>query len=315
MRSDFITCPACNTPEGFDLVTGECHTCGCEPGVARNEPGCPRCFNTTIYDSEAGVCYNCGYEGSEDAYEPIQDGPPPCLYCGEREEPYHFCKPILSADGEELLSDPDVVESFDIVRESSNVIGFNRMTPAGWAKNTMNPKSYTYAAYQAPEPYQPFFDLIEDLKEWHVKVEKTSDKGRLHTWVNKMGSKGAGVDVTNMAKAFGPYVWIPTVQWGTKIGYLSLVHEATHAKDFWKFGTILFFLMQNLLPFGPSFVALFEYRAYVAGLKAEKEVFGYLLPKATQRVAEALASRGYRYCFPFPKLMKRLLDRAVGEKP
>jgi hypothetical protein len=305
MRSDFLTCPACDYPEGLDLVLGVCCECGYTTGAWGDAPGCPRCFNAIVYDSEAQVCYNCGYE----APESVLDGPPRCPHCGEREEPYHFCEPVPSHAGEELLPAVDLVESYEIARKMDNVVSINRMTPAAWAESAMNTKKYTYKA----EPYQPFFDLIEDLKKWHVKVEKTSDKGRLHTWVSKMGSKGAGCDVTHMAKAFGPYVWIPESQWGTKTGYLSLVHEATHAKDFWKFGTIFFFLMQNLLPFGPSFVALFEYRAYVAGLKAEKEVYGYLLPKATERVAAALASRGYRYCFPFPKLMTKLLNRAIGD--
>ena len=308
MRSDFITCPGCNTPSGLDLVIGECFECGYEQEGFRDEPGCPRCFNTAIFDPEAQVCYNCGYEAPESVYEPIQDGPPPCPYCGEREEPYHFCGPA-----------PDAVESFEIARKTDNIVSINRYQPSDWVKDVMNTKKYTtngkpwpFGAYQSPEPYQPFFDLIEDLKAWKVTVRKTDDKGRLHTWVNKMGKKSAGVDVTHMAKAFGPYVWIPQSQWGTKQGYCSLVHEATHAKDFWKFGTVLFFLMQNILPFGPSFTALFEYRAYVAGLKAEKEVYGYLLPKATERIAAALASRGYRYCFPWPKLMTKLLNRAIG---
>lgn len=283
--SDFITCPACTTPAGLDLVIGECFTCGYESEGLRIEPGCPRCFNTTIFDPEAQVCYNCGYEAPESDYEPIP-----------------------TADGEELLGAVDLVEQYE-----------NTYQPSDWVKDVMNTKSYTtngkpwpFGAYKV-EPYQPFLDLVEDLKKWHVKVEKTSDTGKLHTWVNKMGLKSAGVDVTHMAKAFGPRIWIPEHQWATKQGYISLCHEAEHAKDFWKFGTIFFFLMQNLLPFGPSFTALFEYRAYVAGLKAEKKVYGSLLPKTTERVAYTLASRGYRYCFPWPKLMTKLLNRAIGD--
>jgi len=291
---DISDCPKC----GFEwLGDGECPRC--EAGT-QNEPGCPRCSNSTIYDSEAQVCYNCGYEAAESVYEPFP-----------------------KADGEELLGAVDLVEqyekSFDIARKSDNIISINRYQPSDWAEDAMNTKTYTtngkpwpYGTYKQ-EPYQPFLDLVEDLKKWHVKVEKTTDTGKLHTWVCKMASKGAGCDVTHMAKAFGPRVWIPESQWATKTGYLSLVHEATHAKDFWKFGVIPFFLMQNLLPFGPSFTALLEYRAYVAGFKAEKKLYGNLLKGATERIAEALASRGYRYCFPFPKLMKKLLDRAIGD--
>jgi hypothetical protein len=264
----------------------ECYKCGlewlgdgecprCEAGT-QDEPGCPRCSNSTIYDSEAQVCYNCGYEAAESAYEPFP-----------------------KADGEELLAAEDLIKHYG-----------NTYQPSYWEEDVMNTKAYV--PYKA-EPYQPFLDLVEDLKKWHVKVEKTTDTGKLHTWVCKLASKGAGCDVTHMAKAFGPRVWIPDTQWATKTGYLSLVHEATHAKDFWKFGVIPFFLMQNFLPFGPSFTALLEYRAYVAGFKAEKKMYGYLLKGATQRIADALASRGYRYCFPWPKLMKKLLDRAIGD--
>jgi hypothetical protein len=312
MYVHYDNCPKCHAElSDFDGIQ-VCDYCAWEP---QDELGCPRCLNNEIYDAEGGYCHNCGYSGTQSVYEPIQDGPPTCGYCGEREEPYHFCDP----NGEELLPAVDLVESYEIARKTENVVSLNRMTPASWAENAMNTKNYTTNGKPWPfgtykdEPYQPFFDLIEDLKKWHVKVEKTSDKGRLHTWVNKMASKGAGCDTTHMAKAFGPRVWIPESQWGTKTGYLSLVHEATHAKDFWKFLCLPFFLMQNLLPFGPSFVALFEYRAYVAAFKAEKEVYGSLLPKATERVAAALASRGYRYCFPFPKLMTKLLNRAIGD--
>jgi hypothetical protein len=286
------TCIRCAS----DLSEGMCGSCGFSPSEGQK---CPSCGFDDLYDAEVVYCYNCGYNGLEAAYEPIvkADGPPTCLFCGEREEPYHFCEPMPSNAGEELLPAVDLVESYEIARKTDNILGLN------WRH---------FAPYK-PEPYQPFFDLIEDLKKWKVTVRKTDDRGGLHTWVNKLASKGAGCDTTHMGKAFGPYVWIPESQWGTKQGYCTLVHEATHAKDFWKFGTIFFFLMQNLLPFGPSFVALFEYRAYVAGLKAEKKAYGYLLPKATENVANALASRGYRYCFPFPKLMKKLLDKAIGD--
>jgi len=276
MNAHHDNCPKCHADLTDFAGIQVCEYCAWEP---QDELGCPRCLNTEIYDAEATFCHNCGYTGLESAYGPI---------------------PV--ADGEEFLAAEDLVKHYG-----------NTYQPSDWAEDAMNTKTYTYTAYQAQEPYQPFFDLIEDLKKWHVTVRKTSDKGRFHTWVNKTGSKAAGCDITGMAKAVGPYVWIPEYQWGTKTGYLSLVHEGTHAKDFWKFGTIFFMLMQNLLPFGPSFVALFEYRAYVAAFKAEKEVYGSLLPKATERVAAALASRGYRYCFPFPKLMKKLLDRAIGE--
>jgi hypothetical protein len=289
---EILICPRCQGNIGDD---NRCDSCRFSPSDSQD---CPHCGCAGLYDSVVGYCYNCAYNGTEALYEPIvkADGPPTCLFCGEREEAYHFCEPVPSSAGEELLP--------------SYKGAAYTYAPSNWIDTL---KQEPYQAYQSPEPYQPFFDLIEDLKAWKVTVEKTSDKGRLHTWVNKLGKKSAGCDVTHMAKAFGPYVWIPEKQWGTKTGYLSLVHEATHAKDFWKFGTIFFFLMQNLLPFGPSFTALFEYRAYVAGLKAEKQVYGYLLPKATERIANVLASRGYRYCFPWPKLMKRMLDRAVGE--
>lgn len=276
---DISDCPKC----GFEwLGDGECPRC--EAGT-QDELGCPMCHSTTIYDAEAVFCHNCGYAGSQSVYEPLP-----------------------SSAGEELLAAEDLIKHYG-----------NTYQPSDWAEDVMNTKTYTtngkpwpYGTYKQ-EPYQPFLDLVEDLKKWHVKVEKTTDTGKLHTWVCKMASKGAGCDVTHMAKAFGPRVWIPESQWATKTGYLSLVHEATHAKDFWKFGIIPFFLMQNLLPFGPSFTALLEYRAYVAGFKAEKKLYGNLLKGATERIAEALASRGYRYCFPFPKLMKKLLDRAIGD--
>jgi hypothetical protein len=282
---DTNICPKC----AGDVQGEVCDFCGYS---SSNGQKCPTCGFADLYDAEAVFCHNCGYTGLESVYGPIP-----------------------TADGEELLDAVDLVESHEAAYKS---VAYS-YAPSDWAdamlataKDTVNGKPWPFGVYKV-EPYQPFFNLIEDLKKWKVTVRKTDDKGRLHTWVNKMASKGAGCDTTHMGKAFGPYVWIPESQWGTKQGYCTLVHEATHAKDFWKFGTIFFFLMQNLLPFGPSFVALFEYRAYVAGLKAEKLAFGSLLPRATERVAEALASRGYRYCFPFPKLMKKLLDNAIGE--
>lgn len=275
-----------------ELWSGEndsCPSCGV---VLEDAQDCPRCANDDLYDPVVGFCHACGYTGSESVYDPITvyNGPPRCIYCGEREEPYHFCGPVPTSDGEEYLPAVDAAESFDFVKRMGNVV------------------SVTYK----PEPYQPFFDLIEDLKKWHIKVEPTTKTG-LNGWLSRQTSKVVGVDVTHMAKAFGPRVFIPDHQWGTKSGYLSLVHEATHAKDFWKFGVIPFFLMQYILPFGPSFTALFEYRAYVAQYRAEKKVYGSLVKGTTERVAKALASRGYKYCFPWPKLMQRLLDRAIGD--
>ncbi len=273
------TCPKCNSDlDEWSL----CRDCGWMP---QDEQICPRCFNGEVYDAEAVFCHNCGYKGILSDIDDIE--------------------PVPSHAGEELLGAVELVEQYEKMKDYNS---FNHF-PQPWQDNptfSIPYKSYT------PEPYQPFFDLVEDLKKWHVKVAKTSEHG-LNGWLSRQTSKVAGVDVTHMAKAFGPFVFIPDYQWGTKSGYLSLVHEATHAKDFWKFGVIPFFLMQYVLPFGPSFTALLEYRAYVAGFKAEKKVWGYIPKNATERVANALASRPYRFCFPWPKLMKKLLDRAIGD--
>jgi predicted RNA-binding Zn-ribbon protein involved in translation (DUF1610 family) len=282
MESTIISCPICGGI--IESWSGACEDCGVviddEKATAE---ACPKCGNNVIFDIEAGVCYGCGYES-----------PPTDLYCDK--PPY---EPILDAQ--------------DASRDVFEAMGPYTITK--WAEDALwasQAHGFPIYPYEPPPPYQPFFDLIEELHaKWRITVLKTQES-RWNKWISKVFGRLHGQNVTDVPKAVFNHIYIPEHQWGTKQGYITLCHEATHAKDFYRFGIIPFMLMGWLLPFGPSLVALLEYRAYVAGLKAEKEVYGSLLPGTTERIAKMLASRGYKYCWPWPKLMQRWLDRAIA---
>jgi hypothetical protein len=172
--------------------------------------------------------------------------------------------------------------------------------------------SWATTKYEPEPPYQPFYDLVKSLEKWPLfRLNDTDHWGnRLISWVVRKTQK---VDIAIYPKAFGPFVWMPKYQMGTKNGYRVLCHEGTHVKDFWKFGGPLFYLSQYVLPYGPCFTALWEYRAYVETMRADFKLYGSILKTDPQRYAEALASKPYRYAWPWPKLMTKWFEKAKAK--
>jgi hypothetical protein len=158
--------------------------------------------------------------------------------------------------------------------------------------------------------YQPFHDLVKKLEKYpFFRLQACEDSafnkwhGRSFKWLYKM-------DVSSIPKAIGPLVYLPKFMIGTKYGYRVLMHEAEHVKDFWKFGVLPFFLMQFLLPWGPSFKALFEYRGYVKSMQAEFDVYGSIPESDPERYAAALAGKAYTYCWPWQGIMTKWFQKA-----
>lgn len=253
-------CPKCADPYFYK---GYCPRCGFDYDMLGTSTRCPNC-DSSNWDDATGVC-------------------PDCLY-----------DTINGPLADELISTEEVAESYEIMRQSDNVVVWNGLP----VSRAFKPYVYT--------PYEPYFELVKKLKKWpFIRIHNTDH------WMNKLLCRyiqwSTGIDVLTYCKAFGPFIFIPKHKEGTRDGFMALAHEGVHAKDFWKFGIIPFFVMQFLLPYGPSFRAWLEYRAYCEGMKAEYEAYGNITANDPDFIAEAMNKPVYNRCWPWPKLMKRWL--------
>ncbi len=262
---------------------------------------CPECRSDAYND---GYCEDCGYDIEGDEYQiPGMDEPAECPSCGNKD--------VWDADlGCCLACGYD-----SIVDGAADKENYTPTFYKPYLTNDLKAFTNTFIHGESPvpykeEPYQPFFDLVEKMKKWPFFRLNTCEDSAYNKWHGKHFKWLYKMDVTNIPKAVGPMVFMPKSMIGTKQGYKVLMHEAEHVKDFWKFGVIPFFLMQYILPYGPSFKALFEYRAYVKTMQADYDMYGSIWDETPGFLADALASKGYTYCFPWRGLMKKLFERA-----
>lgn len=265
--------------------------------------GCPDCGDTTMFFE--GFCPECGYDAEEDLDESdfddietvlASDACPDCGSKTEWEARFGYC----FACDYDALDDDTITDILDSVEESTGPISWPGISK--WAKWNGKPA----------EPYKPFGDLVARMKKWPFFRLYDTDHW-LNRLYSKMTKKLHGMDVTHTPKAIGPVVFMPKWHMDTQSGYRILAHEACHARDFWKFGVLPFFLMQYILPFGPSGVALLEYRAYVETMKTEYEIYGKVFDKDPETYARMLASRPYKYCWPWPKMMTKWFRKAQSK--
>lgn len=241
------------------------------------EVGCPGCGSVAYWDPEVGGCNLCGYDAITQSS-------------------------VMHSDDTEDVYDGFTSKSFDPTAKSAfeGYRFYRRETSLYDPGNLLS----------SMKPYDGFDTLVKKLEKWPwIKVHDTDH------WFNKWYckwflNKPLKRDVTHYPKAIGPAIFIPRSDFGTRQGYKILMHEGVHAKDFWKFGVIPFFLMQMILPWGPSFKALLEYRGYVASMQAEYDLNGKVDDYLPKFYADAFASRVYTYCWPWPKLMTKWFEAA-----
>jgi len=98
---------------------------------------------------------------------------------------------------------------------------------------------------------------------------------------------------------------------GTPRGAATLLHEAVHARDFARFGILLWLTYVLPFPVGPlSLRWLWELRAYRESLRALRELHGETRPADVAWAVRQFTGRGYLWMLPFPRLVRRLLVRA-----
>jgi hypothetical protein len=102
---------------------------------------------------------------------------------------------------------------------------------------------------------------------------------------------------------------MPKSQWGTLSGYLAMRHEAVHQAQWHKYGWFYPLTWFFVFPWGPGFRFLWEYPAYVEGLKAHYEVFGKISPNVIETLVWVFSKEGYKWMFPFPKLIRKMLNK------
>lgn len=98
-----------------------------------------------------------------------------------------------------------------------------------------------------------------------------------------------------------------------------LRHEAVHVADQRRWGVL--FYLSYLLPIylGPlTLRAWWEWRAYREDVRDEIERRGYLTVETRERIVRAFAGRLYLWMWPFPRHVRRLIQREcsrVGGAP
>lgn len=109
------------------------------------------------------------------------------------------------------------------------------------------------------------------------------------------------------AMAAAPWVFLKAKYLGTEQGAIILRHEAQHIRDQRAWSVLWWLSYLLLLPVGPSFKALWEWRAYKITLRAERERTGSISSWTQDHVARSLAGPLYLWAMP-----RWLADRLVA---
>ena len=105
------------------------------------------------------------------------------------------------------------------------------------------------------------------------------------------------------------HIFMPLALHDTDAGARVLRHEFVHAKDCNGWRWPFFIVSYCLLPVGPSFRAYWELRGYKESMRAYWESFGELPDWYLDFVANEFTGPTYLYMFPFPKTIRRILER------
>jgi hypothetical protein len=104
--------------------------------------------------------------------------------------------------------------------------------------------------------------------------------------------------LTNVTTVMGNTVYMPKALIGTDSGYVILRHEAVHMRDFkkwWLLQPISYFI----LPAGPSFKAVWEFRAYKETLRVWHELGWRTDDAAIDWLVSQFTTRTYLWMWPF----------------
>lgn len=105
-------------------------------------------------------------------------------------------------------------------------------------------------------------------------------------------------------------VYMPRDLIGTDAGYRVLRHERVHLRDCWRTGVLPFVLSYLfLLPAGLTVRSLWEMRGYAETMRAELEHEGRISDDTLGRIERQFTSSAYLWMCPFPRLVRRWLER------
>lgn len=114
--------------------------------------------------------------------------------------------------------------------------------------------------------------------------------------------------MTHYVTTIGRTIYVPETMTAAQVDAI-LPHEKVHVQQFEKWGAWFVLSYLLILPMGPSVRAYWEWQAYKVDINRRHKERGTVAPWYRQRIVDQFTGSYYGWMWPFPKHMRRVVDR------
>jgi hypothetical protein len=167
------------------------------------------------------------------------------------------------------------------------------------------------------------YDRMSLSSEYIVQIEMAlgarvvkKDQSKLMKWIGKIVEIWDPTFMEDSATTIGRTIAIPA-KWfiDDDTLYVTLRHEAQHVRDWNRYGPLMSLSYLGPIPVGPLNLRwVWEYRAYVEGLRASYEIYQEISNEDLDWIADQFVSSMYLWMlWPFRSLLRKHLNKVREE--